>query len=126
MKRVGVLGLSYKGDLKVSILSPTIPFVETLVKNNIKVKIYDPYFSDQEVNDILKVKTFRFPDGLKEFDAVVLAVDHKEYMLSGKRLAGALDRCRFVLDNTGFWSRHKDAFTKKGIEYHLAGDANWL
>ena len=28
-KKVGVLGLSYKGDLKVHILSPVIPFVNT-------------------------------------------------------------------------------------------------
>ena len=33
-KNVGVLGLSYKGNLKVSILSPVIPFVKEL--KNIK------------------------------------------------------------------------------------------
>ena len=37
-KKVGVLGLSYKGDLKVHILSPVIPFVKHLIKNKIKVK----------------------------------------------------------------------------------------
>ena len=38
-KRIGVLGLSYKGDLKVSILSPAVPFVNELKKKRIKCKI---------------------------------------------------------------------------------------
>ena len=33
-KRIGVLGLSYKGDLKVSVLSKVIPLVKFLIKKN--------------------------------------------------------------------------------------------
>ena len=32
-RNIGVLGLSYKGNLKVSILSPIIPFVKEIKKN---------------------------------------------------------------------------------------------
>ena len=34
-KNVGVLGLSYKGNLKVSTLSPTIPFIKHIKKKEI-------------------------------------------------------------------------------------------
>ena len=34
-KKIGILGLSYKGDLKVSVLSKVIPLVESLKKMNL-------------------------------------------------------------------------------------------
>jgi len=126
LKKIAVLGLSYKGNLKVSILSPTIPFVKTLTENNVKVKVFDPYFSGNEVKNILGVTTFEFPQGLKEFDGVVLIVDHKEYMLPKNKLLKELRRCKFILDNVGLWSKYRQSFSKKGIKYILAGDSNWL
>ena len=41
--KIGVLGLSYKGDLKVSVLSKVIPLVKSLIKKS-HVRLYDPYF----------------------------------------------------------------------------------
>ena len=52
LKKVGILGLSYKGNLKVSVLSPVIPFVKELLKNKIKVKLYDPFYSAKEIKKI--------------------------------------------------------------------------
>ena len=40
LKRIGVLGLSYKGDLKVSVLSKVIPLVKSLKKKKLKVKTF--------------------------------------------------------------------------------------
>ena len=34
LKRIGVLGLSYKGDLKVSVLSKVKPLIKTLIRKN--------------------------------------------------------------------------------------------
>lgn len=126
LESIAVLGLSYKGNLKVNILSPTIPFVKTLIKNNANVKIFDPYFSDEEIQRILKISTFKFPQEMKEFEGVVLIVNHKEYMISNELLLRNLKNCRFILDNVGLWSQSKKEFEKKGIEYHQAGDPYWL
>lgn len=126
LRRIAVLGLSYKGNLKVSILSPTIPFVKTLLKEGVAVEIFDPYFSDEEVRRIVKVPTFHFPRGLSKFDGVVLIVGHKEYDLTKERLLSNLDNCKFILDNAGFWPKYKKDFQANGIEYHLAGDKHWL
>jgi nucleotide sugar dehydrogenase len=126
LKKIAVLGLSYKGNLKVSTLSPTIPFINTLVKRGIDVRVFDPYFSDKEIKRIVNVPTFRFPEGMRYFDGVVLVVGHDEYDLPKDRLLRSVGRCKFILDNVGFWAKYKEALMAKGIEYHLAGDQNWL
>ena len=48
-KSVAVLGLSYKGNLKVNILSPVIPFVKYLKKKKIKVNLFVPFYSNKEI-----------------------------------------------------------------------------
>ena len=126
LKKIAVLGLSYKGNLKVSILSPTIPFVQALIKSGVGVKIFDPHFSSDEIREILDIPTFQFPEEMKKFDGVVLIVNHKEYILPGIRLFKNLNSCKFILDNTGLWSKHRAGFEKMNIEYHLSGDANWI
>lgn len=126
LRKVAVLGLSYKGNLKVSVLSPTIPFIETLVKAGVDVRIFDPYFSKEEIGGILGIPMFSFPGDLDKFEAIVLIVDHKKYLLSRKKMIESLHNCKFILDNTGLWSKYRDIFTNKGINYHLAGDAGWI
>jgi len=124
-KNVGILGLSYRGNLKVHILSPAIRIAEHLKKMKIKVKAYDPYYSDAEMERLLGVETFDFPDGLTEFDALLVVADHKEFVAAHvhQRL-WSLKKCKIILDNTAIW---KDIdFASKGIEYHVAGDEKWL
>ena len=51
-----MLGLSYKENLKVHILSPTIPFVKTLTaRKGVNVKVCDPHFTPKEIRDNLGV-----------------------------------------------------------------------
>jgi nucleotide sugar dehydrogenase len=121
-KKVGVLGLSYKCNLKVHILSPTIPFVADLVKAGIDVKVNDPLFLEHEIRDIVGADSFVFPDQLDQFEVIVLVVDHTEYKETD--ITDRLDNCKYVLDNVGLWS---DIFKdNQDIEYHLCGDNGWL
>lgn len=125
-QNVGVLGLAYKANLKVSILSPTIPFVEELLAHGINVKLYDPFYSAQEVHELVGVPIFDFPVELGQFDAVVAIVDHDVYKQSADEILDYLDNCRFILDNLGMWSDLARELAARGIEYHISGDANWL
>jgi len=125
-KNVGVLGLAYKANLKVSILSPTIPLIQELVANGVAVKLNDPYYSAQEVLDLVGVPVFKFPEGLGEFDAVVLVVDHDEFKELGAGVTDHLSNCSFILDNHAIWRTLKPEFSTLGITYHVCGDANWL
>ncbi len=121
-KKIGVLGLSYKGNLKVYILSPTIPFVEELKRSGVEVKVYDPYFSDEEIKNILGTETFSFPEDLNNFDAIVVAVDHSQF--DDERIKKSLNSCKYILDNTGIWKKYFK--NSNEIEYHLCGDKGWL
>lgn len=125
-KKIGVLGLSYKENLKVNILSPTIPFVNELKQNRIEVKAYDPYYSREEIRKYLGVGSFAFPEGLKEFDAIVLTVAHDAYCrISKNRLINHLKKGAFVLDNTGRWKDRLED-NNRSISYVACGQKGWL
>ena len=122
-KKVGVLGLSYKGDLKVHILSPVIPFVKHLIKNKIKVSLFDPHFTDSEIKEITGARSFKFPHELKKFDCVVISVDHKEFKINQKNIVKHLSNCKFILDNMQIWKKIK---LPNRVEYKISGEKNWL
>jgi len=124
-KSVGILGLAYKGDIKVDILSPAIRLAKRLKELGADVRINDPYYSPAEIQRIGGAGSFRFPEDLGQFDAVLIVADHQHYRFTTHDvILGSLKRCRLVLDNTGIW---KDIdFGSRGIEYHVAGDAGWM
>lgn len=125
-KNVGILGLAYKSDLKVHTLSPTLKIVSYLRQKGIQVKVNDPYYSENEVRDIVGTPTFSFPEGMKQFDAIVVVAGHRAYRgLSEATILKNLDNCKLILDNVEETWRRID-FSALGIEYHAAGDRNWL
>ena len=123
-KSIGVLGLSYKGNLKVSILSPIIPFVKELKKYKMNVKVFDPYYSKKEINEILSVKSFKFPQGLKQFDCLILAVDHDIFKKNANLIFKNLNKVDFILDNNGVWENFKNKLKK--YNYHMSGNTGWI
>ena len=121
LKKIGVLGLSYKGDLKVSVLSKVIPLIKFLIKKKIKVKLYDPYFSNKEIYDAARVKTFSFPKDLPNFDGLILSVDHKQFKIRKKILEKYLTKCKLIIDHDGAWKKYN-----LKNNYHLSGDHGWI
>jgi nucleotide sugar dehydrogenase len=120
---VGVLGLAYKGDLKVDILSPTLRIVSGLKVENISVKVSDPYYTAKEIKSIAGAESFAFPEGLVEFDVIVIVADHMHYKFVPQRVIKSnLKKCTLIVDNTGVWNH----IPFEGIEYHEAGDKGWL
>ena len=121
LKKIGVLGLSYKGDLKVSVLSKVIPLIKFLIKKKIKVKLYDPYFSNKEIYDAARVKTFTFPKDLPNFDGLILSVDHKQFKIQKKNLEKYLKNCKLIIDHDGAWKKYN-----LKNNYYLSGDRGWI
>ncbi len=75
--------------------------------------------------DIAGADTFDYPNGLGEFDTVLVVSGHREYRLADHRqLLSHLTHCRLILDNPGLWQDVD--FDEAGIQYHVAGDAAWL
>ena len=123
-KKIGILGLSYKGNLKVDILSPIIPFVKELKKSRIDVKVYDPYYTPKEIKKILNVNAFRFPTDLNKFDCIVVSVDHDEFKKNLGKIFKKFKKTKFILDNNGIWENSKKSLKK--YNYHISGDNNWI
>jgi len=123
--KVGILGLAYKGDLKVHTLSPTLRIVSHLKQNGVTVKVHDPYYTAAEIKQVCGAETFRFPDDLGQFDAILIVAGHRGYQaIPQNQVLSRLKNCRLILDNTGIWQGF--GFARAGIEYHLAGTADWL
>ena len=121
LKKIGVLGLSYKGDLKVSVLSKVIPLVKSLVKKKLKVRLFDPYFSKKEIYKAVKVKTFNFPKDLSKFDCLIITVDHKQFKIQKKILEKNIKNCKLIIDHDGAWKKYN-----LKNNYHLTGDHGWI
>jgi len=123
-KKVGILGLAYVGDLKVSVLSPTIALSKELKKLGVAVKIQDPLFSAAEIERETGAETFEFPTGMNEFDVIVIVSTHMQYKSTPHtEILTNLKNCKLVLDNMGIW---RELEFPKEIQYHEAGDAEWL
>ena len=124
LKKVGILGLSYKGNLKVSVLSPVIPFVKELLKNKIKVRLYDPFYSAKEIKKILGINTFKFPKDLKNFDAIIVTTNHTKFNFSSKEIKKYFKNTKYILDANGIWKKYYSILN--GKNYHISGDKRWL
>jgi nucleotide sugar dehydrogenase len=120
-KKIGILGLSYKGNLKVSVLSKVIPLVRSLLKKKLRVRLFDPYFTKKEIRDAVKVDTFKFPKELTDFDCLIITVDHKQFKIPKKTLKKYLKNCKFIIDHDGAWKNYN-----LKSNYHLSGEAEWI
>jgi nucleotide sugar dehydrogenase len=124
-RNVGILGLAYKGDLKVHTLSPTLRIVAYLKEKGIAVKVHDPYYTAGEIKQICDAETFRFPDDLGQFDTILIVADHRDYQaISRNRILSNLKKCKLILDNVNIWNEFN--LDEMGIEYHVAGTEHWL
>ena len=122
-KKIGVLGLSYKGNLKVAILSPVIPFIQHLKSKGISVNVFDPHYSKKEINEIVGVNSFNYPKDLSKFDCIVITTNHKEFKTNSRKLIKYLKNCNFILDNMKVWEKIN---FPQNIDYKISGEKNWL
>ena len=125
LKSVGILGLSYKGDIRVHILSPALPICKRLMQNGVNVKVNDPYYTNDEIKRISGAESFIFPAGLAEFECILIVAGHRLYKaISELDLKSHLSKCKLILDNLEESWREFE-WESSGINYVVAGDPNW-
>lgn len=124
-KKIGVLGLSYKNDIKVSDGSPCIALVNILKnKYNIKVCVNDPFFTDEEIKKITNCNSFDFPTDLSRFDCIILVTAHRLYNAFGKdNIERKMSKNVTIIDGTGSWKIYFE--NVKGVRYIRIGMQNW-
>jgi UDP-N-acetyl-D-mannosaminuronate dehydrogenase len=95
-----------------------------LKEKGANVNINDPYYTKDDIQRIAGCESFQFPEGMKEFECILIVADHSLYRFTqNSKILGSTKNCRLVLDNTGIW--RKVPFGG-GTEYHVAGDKGWL
>lgn len=120
-KSVAILGLTYKGNQKDLIFSPSVTMADYLVKNSVKVMLNDPALHKDEIKKLVKgAHALDFSDALFSADALLLASAHDEY----KRMPQAMlkrisKKPKLVIDNYGTWSHLSFG---KDTKYHMVGD----
>ena len=109
-KTVGVLGITYKNDLKVHTLSPGIAVIEALKKHGVEILVNDCFYTQEEVENVTGCKFMEYPSGLKRCDLIFVMIDHKEYYSTPFwKLRDVLEHNPTIIDNLGTWSRHRYA-----------------
>lgn len=123
-KSVGILGLSYKGNIKVASGSPTIELSNLLLSHGVHVKVNDPYFTDDEIEGFTYCRSFSFPNDLKNFDCIILMSNHREYNIITKvQLEEKIQPGALIIDNTGQWERYSWG---SPIIYKRIGEKKWI
>lgn len=114
-RSIVVLGLAYTPDAKMHKLSPALDALETL-KDTPRLRIHDPYYTADELEDICGVTTLGFPDGLKDCDGIILVTAHALYREVA--VETFIQPGTVVVDNFGAWRERNFA---DGVRYHEVG-----
>jgi UDP-N-acetyl-D-mannosaminuronate dehydrogenase len=77
--RVAVLGICYRGDIRVHIASPHLKFALKLVRLGVPVGVHDPYYTNAELNEITGGIPLNFPKDPREFQFVHVGANHTAY-----------------------------------------------
>jgi len=109
--KVGVLGLSYKADVSDIRESPALEVIDLLREEGAQLEIYDKYFIEKST-----VKSIS--ELLSKVDAIVIAVDHKEFKTS---LYPLLKKYKIKVIIDGKNCLDKDKIIKMGIIYRGIG-----
>jgi nucleotide sugar dehydrogenase len=126
-RRFGVMGVSYKGDLKVHVLSPSVAIQKFLAaRPDVDLRAHDPYYTREEIQRLTTAGWMELPDGLRDREAVIVVTDHKAY--ARMPLAVLLDALKpdaTIIDNYGIWKKYREPLRASGRRYFKIGDPGW-
>ena len=127
-KKILILGLSYKSDVKVSILSPSIELFNFFKSKKIKVDLFDPLFSKNELREILN---YNIPKNLNlnklnNYDCIILMVAHKYFKNYFTKNIKNIKNIKMILDNTSFLKKFEEVICNNNSNLIITGEPNWL
>lgn len=114
-RSIVILGLAYTPDAKMHKLSPALDALECL-KDTPRLRLHDPYYSADDIDDICGVATLSFPEDLRDCDGIVLVTAHTQYQtvpVESHVRSGTV-----IVDNFGTWRGKQFA---PGVRYHEIG-----
>ena len=116
IKKVTILGITYKANIDDTRESPIINLIKLLEKQNYKISVVDPYVKE------FRDKVENVEEAAKGSDLLVLAVNHRDFKeLDFDTLAKKM-RNKLILDTRNYFN--KNIVENKGFKYYLLGKAN--
>ena len=127
VESVCILGIAYKGDLKVHIASPGLRLAAVLESMSIHTYIHDPLYTNNEIKKLSLATPVNFLTNLNMFEAIIITCDHIQYKtLDQEKFLNGLTSCKIILDGHGVWAKYRTLFEEKGICYRVIGEPNWV
>jgi UDP-N-acetyl-D-galactosamine dehydrogenase len=77
--KVLVMGITFKENCPDIRNTKVIPLIERLTKNNLNVEVYDPWISPSISKILSNIKFINSPEA-GQYDAIIFAVAHKEFI----------------------------------------------
>jgi nucleotide sugar dehydrogenase len=99
-RSVGVLGLAYTPDAKMHKLSPAFAVLDAL-RQTPRLRLHDPYYSVEEIDDLCSVPAMNFPQDLPDCDVIVLVTAHSAYLHCP--VEEYIAPGTVIIDNVGAW-----------------------
>lgn len=112
-KKIAVLGLSYRGNIKEDRYSPSYEVIRILKEEGAIVFIHDPRYSKEEL-ERKTASTYIDTNYIKNMDGAIVATDHDEY-----RNVEFDGNIKFVFDGKSFLDHER--ISGKGIKYLAVG-----
>ncbi|GAC1467684.1 MAG: nucleotide sugar dehydrogenase [Chloroflexota bacterium] len=114
-RSIVILGLAYTADAKMHKLSPALDALDCL-KDTPRLRLHDPLYSADDIDDICGVATLSFPSELEDCDGIVLVTAHTQYRETP--IERYVRPGTVIVDNFGTW---KDRVFQEGVRYHEIG-----
>jgi nucleotide sugar dehydrogenase len=119
---IGILGLTYKNDLKVHTLTCSAVFIEEFIKVGRKVLLHDSFYTTEEVKKFGCIPMI-YPQDLAQCDIIILTIDHKEYYRTPLHILKEHIKDEvLIIDNLGVWRRHEKYFknyNQFGVKWNI-------
>jgi UDP-N-acetyl-D-mannosaminuronate dehydrogenase len=114
-RSIVILGLAYTADAKMHKLSPALDALDCL-RDTPRLRLHDPYYSADDIEDICGVATLEFPRDLADCDGIILVTPHTAYKEAA--VEDIVQPGTVIVDNFGAWG---DRHFAPGVRYHEVG-----
>jgi nucleotide sugar dehydrogenase len=77
--KIAILGISYRDNVKETRNSPTLTILEILTKKGAKMRVFDPFYSAQEIEQLGYYGTESVERAVSDVDCILVAVGHQQF-----------------------------------------------
>jgi UDP-N-acetyl-D-mannosaminuronic acid dehydrogenase len=116
-QKIAALGLTYKADVDDLRQSPAIEVAKILAEKGAQVSSFEPFVPNATASNCTAKESLE--ETLEDADAIVLLVDHHQFLQIKPSWAANIMPGRVVFDTRGVWDRN--AWEAAGFQLHVLG-----